>query len=344
MNNIGRHYLLAMILVIPIYAFSLLASAQTADLLVSEQITNYQQQYPEIEFKLLHTAEDYEAMLPLTKSLGEGASNPEYEHPEEARILLLEAQQDRIGILIENDMSSATLFKTPSSNITDKPYLCVVTMSHQLSDWNPIAATQFMYNLDENIVKTMPLSMRLDNRLFAAYTIDHEVFHCIDVYTNGFLFPMTSDEIVASWNRSRAEIRAEAFASLAHLERQPDTKDFISNIANARTLNLLDWDIEHYTVDVLNNIVNAKTAQTTEDIKQLVHNSVQLASQNTPVLSDYKELIIATEATIEKLGLETQTIPASYVDLTQEISVNPDKVKIVFDQVKQAYLAINCEP
>ena len=328
----------------PIYAFSLLVSAQPSDLLVTEQIARYQKEYPDIEFMLLHAAEDYKAMLPLVDSLGEEATNPEYEHPEEARITLLEAQEHRIGMLLENDMSSATLFKTPNSNITDKPYLCVVTMSHQLSDWNPIAATLFMYNLDEDIVKTMPISMRLDNRKFLAYTIDHEVFHCIDVYKNGFLFPMTSDEVVASRNRARAEMRAEAFAALAHITRHPDAKQFISNIANARTLNLLDWDIEHYTVDVLNKAIDAHTLHMPEDTKQLAQDSVQLASEVTPTLSEYKEFVIATELAIEKLGANIQGIPAYYVELIQDIPLNPDKVDIISDQIERAYLAINCEP
>ena len=102
---------LRLLLVIVLSVEALSVSAQTGSFLVSERISQYRQAYPEIEFKLLYTMEDYDAILPLTESLGEDLSNPEYEHPEDARITLVEAQEYRIARLIDNDMSSATLLK-----------------------------------------------------------------------------------------------------------------------------------------------------------------------------------------------------------------------------------------
>ena len=54
----NRHCLLRIMILIPIYAFSLVASAQPADLMVTEQITKYQQQYTEIEVMYLFWAND----------------------------------------------------------------------------------------------------------------------------------------------------------------------------------------------------------------------------------------------------------------------------------------------
>ena len=333
---------LRLLLVIVLSVEALSVSAQTGSFLVSERISQYRQAYPEIEFKLLYTMEDYDEILPLTESLGKDLSNPEYEHPEDARITLVEAQEYRIARLIDNDMSSATLFKTPNANITDHPYVCLITMNHQLSDWDPLAATRFMYDLDEETIRTMPISLRLNNRDFLLFTIDHEIFHCIDTYTNGFLFPKTLDEITASKNRARAEIRTEAFAAMAHLSRQPDGKNFLNNLANARTLNLFSWDVEHYTAEVLNRVVETSELITTEDIRILVEQSTKMASGMTPTLLDYKEFIVAVWAALEEYGVDVYKLPAYYEDLIDILPPIPGKVEAISNKIKEADAAIQC--
>jgi hypothetical protein len=326
-----------------LYVEALSVFAQTGNLLVSERISQYRQAYPEIEFKLLYTMEDYDEILPLTKSLGEDLSNPEYEHPEDARITLVEAQEYRIAMLINSDMSSATLFKTPNANITDHPYVCLITMNHHLSDWDPLAATRFMYDLDEESIRTMPISLRLNNRDFLLFTIDHEIFHCIDTYTNGFLFPRTLDKITASKNRARAEIRTEAFAAMAHLSRQPNGKDFLNNLANARTLNLLSGDVEHYTVEVLNRVIETSEQITTEDIKKLATLSTTMANGMTPTLPDYKAFIVAVWAAIEEYGVNVYELPDYYADLADLVSPVPDKVEEIISKIKEADAVIHCD-
>ena len=334
---------LRLLLVVVLSVEALSVFAQTGNLLVSERVSQYRQAYPEIEFKLLYTMEDYDEILPLTESLGEDLSNPEYEHPEDARITLVEAQEYRIATLINNDMSSATLFKTPSANITDHPYVCLITMNHQLSDWDPLAATRFMYDLDEETIRAMPISLRLNNRDFLLYTIDHEIFHCIDTYTNGFLFPKTSDKITASKNRARAEIHAEAFAAMAHLSRQSDGKNFLSNLANARILNLLSWDIEHYTVEVLNRVIETSELITTEDIKILVEQSTTMTSGMTPTLLDYKEFIVAAWAALEEYGVNVYELPTYYADLVDILPPLSDKVEAISNKIKEADAVIHCD-
>lgn len=160
-------------------------TAQSGNQLIEGLITIYTRAYPEIEFRLLNTMEDYDRLLPLTKSLGEDLSNLDYEHPKEVRITLVEAQQYRIATLLYHDVGSATLFKTPSAAVTEKPYTCLITSNRKLLDEDPLAATRFMYGLPETILESMPESLRISNHDLLLYAVDHEVFHCVDAYVNG---------------------------------------------------------------------------------------------------------------------------------------------------------------
>jgi hypothetical protein len=189
----------------------------------------------------------------------------------------------------------------------------------------------------------MPISLRLNNRDFLLFTIDHEIFHCIDTYTNVFLFPRTLDKITASKNRARAEIRTEAFAAMAHLSRQPNGKDFLNNLANARTLNLLSGDVEHYTVEVLNRVIETSEQITTEDIKKLATLSTTMANGMTPTLPDYKAFIVAVWAAIEEYGVNVYELPDYYADLADLVSPVPDKVEEIISKIKEADAVIHCD-
>mgnify|MGYP001812356597 FL=1 len=148
--------------------------------LIEERITRYREAYPEVEFRLLLKSPDFEQLLPLTDSLGKDVSNIDYEHPEEARITLIEAQEFRIGLHLDNGNGTATLFKTPNARITDKPYTCLITLNIPLIDESAMAASRFMYDLDDEALAFLSESYLIDNKDFLVYSFDHEMFHCVD--------------------------------------------------------------------------------------------------------------------------------------------------------------------
>ena len=98
-------------------------------------------------------------------------------------------------------------------------------------------------------------------------SMSHEVFHCIDAYANGFLYPRTFDPIKVSLDRVRVELRADIFASLAHLSRQPNGMKFLKSLATARTVNMLSGNIEHYTSDVIYMLAESNERKISYDIK-----------------------------------------------------------------------------
>ncbi|TNF99614.1 MAG: hypothetical protein EP297_05245 [Gammaproteobacteria bacterium] len=311
--------------------------------LVEERIERYTQAYPEIEFKLLFTIDDYEQLVPFTKTFGNDLSNLDYEHPAELRTTLIDAQQHRIIMLLYNGMGSSTLFKTPSAVVTKKPYTCLLTLNHPVVNQKPITSTRFMFDLDEKTLNTMPESLHIDNQDFLLFTLDHEIFHCIDVYTNGPSYPQTTDPIKACSDRARAESRGDIYATLAHLSRKPGGNLFLANLANARTLNLLNWDVEHYTTEILLALANTSKLSTSEDIKTLMQQSMQLAEEMTPTHAEHLQFLAAAWHVVQKFGLDTDAIPDDYAILADE-RPDPDIVKSLSNEINTTISTIYAIP
>ena len=295
-----------------------IASAQPNSQLIGERLTIYKVAYPEIEFVLLTSTEDLDQLIPLTGSLGKDLSNVDYEHPESARIMLVEAQKYRIALQLKKGNGTATLFKTPNARITKKPYTCLITLNIPLLDESALAASRFMYDMDDAALSSISESYLIDNKDFLVYSFDHEMFHCVDAYSNGFLFAMTQDPVKSSLDRSRAELRAEIFAAIAHLSRQPNGKRFLLNQAIARTLSLLSGDLEHYTSDVLIMLVESSEQNDTHDIKALVKKSMRLADDHAVSYAEYKQFLVDLRTVFEDFDIDTDTFFTEYPSVADE--------------------------
>ena len=338
----SRLLLWNLVLLVVLSLITFKAPAQNVIPLIDKQISLYKEAYPEIEFKLLLKKSDFEQLLPLTDSLGENLRNADYEHPEEARITLIEAQEYRIGLLLDNGNGSATLFHTPKARITGKPYTCLITYDLSLPDEDPLASTRFMYDIDEEALDSMPESFYLNNQDFLLYTFDHEIFHCIDAYTNGFLFPRTSDPLKACHDRARSELRTEIFSAMAHLSRKPNGKQFLLSLATARTLNLLGGDLEHYTSDTLHRIVESGELNTSNDIKILAEESMQFAENMAPSYTGHKEFHVAVWNVLEEFGVDGYAVLPEYSYFALETPL-PEKVKALSGAINEALLAIRSD-
>ena len=331
-----RSLILFIILSLPAYS----ASAQVNSQLIDEQLSFYGKAYPEIDFVLLYKMEDFDQLTPLTSSLGEDLSNVDYEHPDNLRLTLVEAHEYRITLQLENGNASATLFNTPNALNSKKPYACLITFSFPLQAESMLAATRFMYDLDEDALDSLPESYHLDNQDFMQYSIDHEVFHCIDAYTNGFLYPRTQDQIKVSLDRIRVEERAEIFASLAHLSRQPNGMKFLKSLATARTVNLLSGDIAHYTSDVLYMLAESNERKISDDIKTLVEQSMHLADDLVPSYTEHKEYLVTLWTVLKEFGIDTDILFSDYPELAL-VNSSPEQVIKMRNTINTTLTAIH---
>ncbi|MDX2476158.1 MAG: hypothetical protein QNL05_02210 [Gammaproteobacteria bacterium] len=194
--------------------------------------------------------------------------------------------------------------------------------------------------ISDEALKSLPESYHLDNQDFMAYSVDHEIFHCIDSYTNGFMYPKTRDPVKSLLDRSHAELRADIFAAMAHLSRQPNGKKFLLNLAIARTLNLLNSDLEHYTSDVLIMMVESSKPNNTLGIKELARKSMRIADDNELSFSEHKEFIVALRTVLEGFEIDTDFWFTEYPELALEVP-SPDKVELLRRTIANAQTVIN---
>ena len=329
----------SLMLFVLMFLSTYIASAQPNSQLIGEQLSIYREAYPKIEFVLLNNTEDFDQLTPLTGSLGKDLSNVDYEHPDGLRVTLVEAQEYRIALQLEHGNGTATLFKTPNSQISNKPYTCLITLGLPLHEGD-LAATRFIYDISDEALKSLPESYHLDNQDFLAYSVDHEIFHCIDSYTNGFMYPKTRDPVKSLLDRSHAELRADIFAAMAHLSRQPNGKKFLLNLAIARTLNLLNSDLEHYTSDVLIMMVESSKPNNTLGINELARKSMRIADDNEPSFTEHKEFIVTLRTALEGFEIDTDYWFTEYPELALEVP-SPDKVELLRSKITNAQTMIN---
>jgi len=337
----GYHHVLWMMVLFVMQSLFVPSSfAQATSQLIDDRISLYKKAYPQIEFKLLRSKADFDQLLPLTSSLGKDLSNVDYEHPDSTRVGLIEAQEYRIGLQLDIGNATATLFKTPNARITNKPYTCLVTLNIPLLDQSALAASRFMYDMDDAALSSLSESYLIDNKDFLVYSFDHEMFHCVDAYSNGFLFAMTQDPVKSSLDRSRAELRAEIFAAFAHLSRQPNGKRFLLNQATARTLSLLSGDVEHYTSGALIILVGSSTKNDTHDIKALVKKSMHFADNHAVSYAEYKQFLVDLRTVLEELDIVTDTIFTEYPSVADE-APSDKNVESLRNSLNMAKVAIN---
>jgi hypothetical protein len=239
--------------------------------IVVSKLADYGKEFQEITFFHLQGPDDVFILHELPDKLGQGASNVDYEHPESARKLLLEAQIARIEQMLIYKMPSATLFKSGKNSSFQTPYVCVITLNINYFLFDKLASTRFITGMENLSAANFPAGAALDNRKFLHFTVDHEVFHCLDAYLTGATRPRTQSQLTASYNDYRAEVRADVYAALRQ-RNSGSNLSFLLNLANFRALTIKDWDITHYTTPALQHVQkltkrDISSSNTTQTVK-----------------------------------------------------------------------------
>lgn len=223
-----------------------IASAEIVDNMLAE----YQSAYPDIQFVHLEDGLDSDRLDKIYAALGEDAENVDYEHPSALRSTLLVAHRRRIEIMLDEGLPSATLFRSGAQSDVQKGYVCVVTLDTTHFSGGPGAATGLL-----SVGFELETGAKLKNEQFLRFTIDHELFHCLDAYLNGPTRPRTGSYINASYNDYRAEQRADLYAGFAHQARESGDEGFLHTLAMYRTLAILELDVEHFSAPLLLKIM-----------------------------------------------------------------------------------------
>lgn len=281
------------------------ANAQSTSL-VTKRLQEYAKSYPDIYFLHLKGDKNNEGFNTLPKQLGEDADNMDYEHDTAARNDLLDLQFMRINYLQNNNMPSATLFKTGKDSNFKQPYVCVITVNESLFQNNPTASLQFMLGdplPDELQGKNISA---FDNNTFLQFTVDHEIYHCLDAYLHGNSISKTSDDNAAAYQHFLSEYRADLYASLVTRQSTPLAIEFLTLLASFRTMGLVDMDTEHYTASAIRQAIKTPVSNLNNFAKTVIaENTRELARDSQPGANEYGRLINAANGLALYVGIDS---------------------------------------
>ena len=283
----------AILSVTVLFLFAQASAMANIESAIANQFEQYQVDYPDIHF--LHLGgTDLKTVAELPGLLGKGAINVDYEHDADSSEILLEAQFGRIHTMVANGMPSSTLFRVNEDSGFKRPFVCVVTLDAKVLSENPEMATRIMLGDVDPTVAGVRDEARLNNASFASFTVDHEIFHCLDAYLNGPTFTKTFDQMEACYQRFVAEQRADLFATAMYRRRSPQDQGFLQQLHHYRTLTLLDWDTDHYTSSVMEAVQALPVASLQQgNVPSLVQRMSLLADTAILDYMTYIEYLVA---------------------------------------------------
>jgi len=251
--------------------------------IVTRQLARYKKAFPDMTFVWLRGEEDLPQVQELSFALGEGADDEVYAHGPEARETLLEAEFGRIAQLIQMNSPSSTLFRTGKHADYKTPHVCVITLDDRQFLSDRLAASRFFLGTEQ-----VPKDLIVSPVTTLRFTLDHEVFHCLDAYMNGPMFPKTVSRARAQYSQLQAEMRADFFASVMLRKNQHDT-DFVRTLAKVRTLGLLYWDLAHFTRPALSVALQEPIENIRhDDIRAMAHMARRVVHQLQPSFAHFE--------------------------------------------------------
>lgn len=204
--------------------------------IIKQKMIFYNNIYPEIQFMQLKGNETWQDdIVTAVTLLGNQPDNLDFEHPPELNEALLNASITRLSVTMQSDIISAALFKVGTNSILVRPNLCIITLDPDTFIMEPLQATNQMLNLSEKELKSINKDRLLNPLAHFEFTIDHEVFHCIDSYVFGGA-PMTLKKYGGERNLFRRESAADAFALAMHIRKQKERTSYANNITHVRAL------------------------------------------------------------------------------------------------------------
>jgi len=310
---------------------------------VDQQLARYARLLPDMGFLRLYDQGGANMVSILPLFLGEGASNADYEHDESARENLLELQMKRIALMVRESLPSATLFKTGLASQFEHPYLCVITLDADKFRRESGLATRLLApSLTDHGAASEPAGT-VGVSDFLRFTIDHEVFHCLNAYYNGPNFRKTRDELRRVYQEHINEAQADAFASQMFMREGSESVDFLRNVAALRMLSVLDLDIAHFTGDMILQLIGNPESHPPKSLRQRVEASRALVSEIVPSATEFAQRLADVVYVAERLGRN----PAPILDeLADPPLPRPTEAKVnaLLDSVAMAERRLTSAP
>ncbi len=233
---------------------------QMVQRIVDQKIQFYNNAFREILLVQLPGGGSWlESALAFKQLLGQEATNPDYEHPPEAREDLLYVSTRRVLFMLQANASSSALFRVGTEAAAKRTHLCVITLDPAAVARDDATATSHLLDCPPKMLARIPKALRLNHRDYLQFVIDHEAFHCIDALYNGPI-PMSEKEYWGQYMMFRNEHGGDAYAIAVHIARHGRVTPFVENLTRIRSLCLFNAAPEHLTRGALRAVADLDPA------------------------------------------------------------------------------------
>lgn len=325
-----RKLLVGLLMMLPIPAVlsspSALTSVQGRQIL-HDRLDQYSKAFPGIVFTHAAGGERWQREFARIESLlGQAPVALDYEHTPELETRLLSVTMARLAMMLQQNAVSETLFLADKRSPLKGSQLCVITLNLEELLHDELAATRYMLDLPDPTLAKIHPARRLDAHDFLLFTIDHEVYHCLDSAIVGGA-PMTKEFYGGEFNQFRRENGADAFAMAMHLRQANSSPRFAQNIMMVRYLWFVSGTPCFSTSRSMAKIYNMPRSELAKkSLLELVHLANQVRNETA---GDYQTFLdnhtVALQAAA-LLGLE----PSEYGEIWTSIAqrkASPQRVK-----------------
>jgi hypothetical protein len=242
--------------------------------------------------------------------------------------------------MTQNNWPSSTLFRTGEDNVFNKPYVCVVSLALAPFEADPQHASRMLLGSTDPLSSPLAPFARLNNEAFVRFTLDHEVFHCLDAYLNGPTIKKSTTSVGNCYQLFRSEQRADLFAALRVRQQQAVPNGFLEKLNQYRTLALLDWDTVHFTTYALRRAQTVTRSRFENiDVAGLVKLTEQLARTAIPSESEFGVFLGAAHEVALNRGVEAAALAHEASELKLQ-KRDPRQVARFDEMLSQAQIKV----
>jgi hypothetical protein len=294
--------------------------------LLNDKIEYYRHLYPEISFLILQGGDDTVTdMLALALLLGFKPKSLDYEHPQKLREDLMMVSANRILLMLQSKMPSASLFMADDP-LVSRAHICVLTINPDEIASDSIQATRHLSSLPEKFIQKVPEDLQLQSGDYLMFVIDHEVYHCLQ---SMYVGPqrMSQKELWGEYNGFLDEQGADAYALGMNINTRHETQSFAENIQRIRGLALYSGDPGHLTYKALQQIVKIPV----EDLARMSANEIfdtanHIKERLTISYDEFIQYLASSFHAMKDLGVEAH-VPEKLRNKVKGTQADPALVK-----------------
>jgi hypothetical protein len=229
--------------------------------------------------------------------------------------------KERLQLMLQNDVVSASMFRVGRDSILDRPYLCLITLNPASVVTSDFEATQYMLDLPEEVIARVHPARYLDHIDHLQFAIDHEAFHCLDSYYHGGV-PRTDREFGGEYHLFRRESAADAYAMALHIKERGEITPYARNLVLVRALWLFSDTPNRCTFETVRELLKfdpkSLAMRSTEELIEL---AVHIRDRTVGTYESYVAQRAAALRAAQGLGLAPESYGEPWGEVAGETSI-----------------------